>query len=146
LAVSLQSTFELFRKPNTEIEIKIADDLPKIQGDTARLKIAVTELVRNACEATAETGGKVLIEIRAEAVPGQRTEQILIRVSDNGSGIPADQVQRVFQPFHSARRKANAAGLGLALVSSIVSLHKGVVRLESQPGRTLAEIRLPLSE
>lgn len=141
----LRPSFDSFRGPRTSIETEIADDAPRVQGDAARIKAALVELVKNACEATFVSGGEVKITLRGESILGQRGKWAVFSVTDNGPGIPEELKERIFTPFFSTKKKQNAAGLGLNLTASFAHLHKGAVRIESEPGRTVAELRLPAS-
>jgi two-component system nitrogen regulation sensor histidine kinase GlnL len=67
---------------------------------------------------------------------------LLVAITDNGHGIPPDLIREIFEPFVTT--KANGTGLGLSLVSKIMSDHHGVVECESQPGRTTVTLRLPV--
>jgi CheY-like chemotaxis protein len=69
-----------------------------------------------------------------------------VRVRDTGCGIPAELHERVFEPFFTTKQTERGTGMGLAVVDTIVSAHRGTVRLESAPGSgTCFEIELPLS-
>jgi len=139
----LRPGFEEFRGPRTEIEMETPEDLPSVHGDAARIRTAVVELVKNGCEATFASGGTVRIEARAEATPNSRTKWLVVSVTDDGPGIPAEIQERVFTPFFSTKKKQNAAGLGLTVAQNYAQQHQGSVKLESEPGRTVAELRLP---
>jgi signal transduction histidine kinase len=144
----LRPGFERLRGPETAIEIDCPEDLPHIWGDMSRVKTAITELVRNACEATVN-GGRVRIELRVEetaAIPNPATQPIQwlsLTVSDNGPGIPAEMADRVFAPFFSSKKKANNAGLGLTVALGFVQQLGGIIRMQSQPGRTSFQLLLP---
>jgi signal transduction histidine kinase len=139
----LRPGFEQFRGPRTEIELEIPEDLPPVHGDVARVRTAIVELVKNACEATFASGGTVRIEVRSEATPNSRTKWLVVSITDDGPGIPLEIQQRVFTPFYSTKKKQNAAGLGLTVAQNFAQQHEGNVKLESEPGRTVAELRLP---
>ncbi len=137
----LRPSFEQFRGPRTTIDMEFADDVPRIQGDATRIKTTLVELVKNACEATFADGGTVRIALRSESVPGQRSKWTSFSVTDNGPGIPPENMEKVFAPFFTTKK--NAAGLGLTLAAGCAHLHQGSIRLDSTPGLTVAELRLP---
>ncbi len=143
---NMRPVFEGFVGPRTEITFKIEDGLPAIQGDATRVKTAIVELVKNACEATFADGGKVEIAAHSETPKGQRTKWVVINVTDDGPGIAPELADRVFTPFFSTKKKQNAAGLGLTVATCFVQLHNGNLKLESKKGKTVAEIRLPVVE
>jgi signal transduction histidine kinase len=143
---SIRPGFAPFRGPKTHLDLQLGDDCPRIQGDASRIKMAIVELVKNAFEATYLIGGTVSIFVGAEANAGQRQKWAVIRVEDDGPGIPENLQEKVFLPFFSTKKRQNSAGLGLTIVASIVQLHRGALTLNSKPGRTIAEIRLPAAE
>jgi signal transduction histidine kinase len=72
-------------------------------------------------------------------------EEVLVEFTDNGPGIPAEIRGRIFEPFFTTKPVGEGTGLGLDIVQRIVRGHHGTIRVESQPGRTAFQIRLPLS-
>ena len=103
----------------------------EVSGDDALLRQAILNLARNAAEAAADNpaGGRVTIrgEIdKSGPLQGQR-----ISITDNGSGIPAEALAKIFMPFYTT--KANGTGLGLAVVQKIVVQHGGSIEARNQP-------------
>ncbi|MDQ3623215.1 MAG: ATP-binding protein [Verrucomicrobiota bacterium] len=143
----LRPSFQNMCGPDTQMDLICPAELPCIWADRGRLRTAIMEVVRNACDATLG-GGHVRIEVRPEA-PGPLTpapqlfKWILITVTDDGPGIPKDLQEKVFSPFFSTKKVQDAAGLGLSVTLGFVQQHGGVVRLESQPGKTVVQLRLP---
>ena len=120
------------------VEVVGADELGAIEmsGDAAKLRQVLWNLLRNAGEAAAQGGGHVSVEV----VPGP--EDVVIKVRDDGPGIPPEHAQRVFEPFFTT--KTRGTGLGLATVHSLVSDHRGTIRFDSPAGGgTCFEVRLP---
>ncbi|MBN1179334.1 MAG: GAF domain-containing protein [Anaerolineae bacterium] len=113
------------------LTLTVAPDLPQIQGEATYLRRVMDNLLSNAVKFTSQ-GGAVFVDVSAAA------DHVIVKVSDTGIGIPADQKERVFERFYqvdgSTRRRHGGAGLGLALVKEIVELHSGTVCLESEPG------------
>ena len=64
-------------------------------------------------------------------------------MTDDGPGIPEEIRHRIFQPFFSTKKKPAATGLGLTVTAGIVSQHRGLLRYESRPGKTVFELLLP---
>jgi signal transduction histidine kinase len=71
----------------------------------------------------------------------EKAGTIYIRVEDNGSGIPADQAEAIFEPYYT--RKEGGTGLGLAITQRIVTEHGGRIDVESRAGRTVFTVVLP---
>lgn len=112
--------------------------LPRITAHGSELNQVWTNLIDNAIDAL---GGKGEITIRT----AREHDQALITITDNGSGIPPDLLSRIWEPFFTTKGVGQGTGLGLDMVyRTIVELHDGDIRVESQPGNTCFEIRLPL--
>jgi two-component system nitrogen regulation sensor histidine kinase GlnL len=124
--------------------------LPEISGDRDQLIEVFLNLVRNASEAVAETGGEIALStayrsgVHMTAGATRSSLPLEVAVRDNGAGVPPELVARIFDPFVTT--KPRGSGLGLALVSRIVADHGGIVDCESRPGRTIFRVLLPMAE
>jgi signal transduction histidine kinase len=115
--------------------------LPVVPADVEQLKEVVVNLMVNACEAMTG-GGSIVIEEKAETHPRMGPSAV-IRVSDNGPGIPAHLRDKIFQPFFST--KEEGTGLGLSIAQRIITEHGGCLEMESTEGRgTSFSIILPV--
>ncbi|RMD47066.1 MAG: PAS domain-containing protein [Alphaproteobacteria bacterium] len=123
--------------------------LPPVLGDADQLTQVFLNLMKNAAEAS-PAGGTITLrsfyEMRltlADAEGARRAVPIHVEVIDDGPGIPPEIREELFEPFVSGRE--NGTGLGLALVSKIVTGHGGMIEVESEPGRTLFRVSLPMA-
>jgi PAS domain S-box-containing protein len=107
------------------VSVERAPSLPAVRGHRGRLQQVLINLLLNAAQAL-PGGGEIRIAIDREG------EALRVRVSDNGIGIPAAQLPRIFEPFFSGR--SGGTGLGLAVVREIVSEHGGEIAVESVEG------------
>jgi signal transduction histidine kinase len=106
------------------------------RGDEMRLREVILNLVLNALDVS-ERGTEVRVTARSLG-----PSEIEISVEDDGPGVPPDQRERIFQPFFTT--KSHGTGLGLAIVHSIVTQHRGAMRLESSAkGGAAFRVRLP---
>ncbi|MCP4820896.1 MAG: PAS domain-containing sensor histidine kinase, partial [Shimia sp.] len=121
--------------------------LPPAEGDADQLVQVVLNLLKNASEAS-ENHGKIRIKTYYEhsfrlrrADGGGQPLPLQIEIIDDGPGLPQDIQGDIFDPFVSGRE--NGTGLGLALVSKIISDHGGMITVDSVPGRTVFKLSLP---
>jgi two-component system sensor histidine kinase HydH len=113
-------------------------NLPAVSVDRDRISQVFINLLLNALESM-EAGGEIRISLRRCGPP----PAVEASVSDTGAGIPDGDLEQVFEPFFS--RKKKGTGLGLAIVHQIIESHRGDIRVESRPGKgTVFRIRLPL--
>jgi signal transduction histidine kinase len=121
------------------VERDYAPDLPTIHAYGGQLNQVWTNLLDNAIEAVGETG---TVWMLARADDGG----VLVEVADDGPGIPAELVGRVFDPFVTTKAPGQGTGLGLNISHQIVSdVHGGRLTVRSAPGRTVFSVWLPTS-
>ena len=128
---------------NAKVEVIRDGRLPEIEADPEQLKEVLVNLMVNACEAMVNGG---TIRIREEKSSSDTLGPVVvIRVSDDGPGIPESDQTRVFQPFFST--KEEGTGLGLSIATRIVEEHRGWLDLESTEGKGATfVITLPAGE
>ena len=127
-----------------EFTLHLAAGLPKIAADPVRMRQVLHNMIKNAQEAmTLGISGAMFINTHLTHVSGNSFIEILLR--DNGPGIPADQAERIFDPY--VTNKSKGTGLGLAIVKKIVEEHGGSIHLDpAHQGGAGFVIRLPLVE
>lgn len=111
--------------------------LPTVPVFVDELNQVWTNLISNAQQALAGKG-TITIETLAD------DRWAIVRVIDDGPGVPADAVPRIFEPFFTTKPKGEGTGLGLGIARQIVAKHGGEMTCESVPGRTVFEVRLPI--
>jgi two-component system, OmpR family, sensor histidine kinase CpxA len=120
----------------------------EVRGDASLLHSAIENVVRNAIRYTRE-GTTVEIHLEKTVGAGAQEQEAVVRVTDCGSGVPADALEKLFQPFYrldDARgRQTGGVGLGLAITERAVRFHGGRVSATNRAeGGLMVEIRLPL--
>jgi two-component system NtrC family sensor kinase len=122
-----------------EVIQQFDSDLPIIQADPAQLQQAFINLLNNSADAMAGSGA---ITISTKAVNSHSVE---ICVSDTGSGIPPEFLDKLFTPFFTTKPAGKGTGLGLSIVYGIVKMHRGQIHVQSKTGQgTTFTITLPI--
>lgn len=140
-----------FLPTDIDLEASFEDAGCSVEIDRLELEQVLMELILNAFDAT-HSFGTVTVTIsrfRPALVDGSQSgaEQVLIAVSDTGSGMPADVARRALEPFFTTKEVGQGAGLGLSAVHGIVRRAGGFVSVSSVPGHgTTVRVHLPLAK
>lgn len=127
-------------KSSVPVELSTASALPDLRGDRMMLREALLNIVSNAAEASAMTGGKV--EVTARVVAEASTPIIEIEVADDGPGIPRADLGRIFAPGFTT--KETGSGVGLAIAERVITAHHGRILVDSEEGKgTRVTVVLP---
>jgi signal transduction histidine kinase len=131
------------REKEITVEKDFAPDLPALQSECTGLNQIWTNLLDNSIDAVGPHG-KISVRTWAEKskTNDQRLE-ICIRIADNGSGIPLESQEHIFDTFYTTKPVGVGTGLGLGIVHRIVDQYGGIIRFSSVPGSTEFVVRLP---
>ncbi|MGH7459081.1 MAG: PAS domain-containing hybrid sensor histidine kinase/response regulator [Longimicrobiaceae bacterium] len=125
---------------NIEVKAELMDKLPMIEGDRAEMEQVLLNLVVNAEQAMTDARRPRRLTVSTQVEGGE----VALSVKDSGTGIPADHLDRIFDPFWTTKPPGEGTGLGLSLVHGIVVEHGGRIRVDSRPGRgTTFTVRFP---
>ena len=129
--------------PDHSWDMELPEEPLQVMGDQARLHQVVVNLLANARVHTpAGSAVQVVLE--------KQDNNVLLRVIDNGPGIPQEQMPELFERFSrgdaSRTRATGSTGLGLAIVNAVVQAHHGSVTVTSEPGKTMFTVSLPAAQ
>jgi two-component system sensor histidine kinase KdpD len=134
----LRAAVETVQRPPGGFDVQIEPELPLIQADAGQLERALANVLDNA----GRYAGGEPVTVRAR----NSGPQLLLRIGDRGPGIAREELERIFEPFHSAGEHSGT-GLGLAIARGFVEANGGRMRAESLPGQgTTIVVTLPVPE
>ena len=136
----LRAAADASPEPAAGFDIRLDDDLPALSCDATQLERAIGNVLEN-CTRFA---GERPVSVRARA----SGRWVTLRVTDNGPGIPKNELERIFEPFHRSRADSGGgSGLGLAIARGFVEANGGRLRAESAPGEGSTFVfRLPVPQ
>ncbi len=136
---AIDSTLSVLRSRLNDIEVRCEyGELPAVECLAGPISQVLMNLITNAADAVNEQG---LISIRTETLGDDR---VAFEIRDDGCGIPADQLDRVFDPFFTTTEVGKGTGLGLSISYGIVTRHGGRIEVSSTPGEgTTFRVELP---
>ena len=145
---SVTNTSSLVEDKKLALQVSFPDKLPSIYGDMDKLVQVVTNLLSNAVKFTPEQGR---IDIKGSVISEDNKEYVQVSVTDTGSGIPKDQLGKIFEKFHQVdsaeTEKKAGTGLGLSVSLGIVQMHSGTIDVKSKVGKgSTFIIKLPIGE
>jgi signal transduction histidine kinase len=136
----IESTLTMLKfrlKHGVQVKREFAPDVPRIFAHGSELNQVWTNLIDNAIDAM---GGKGELTIRTS----RELDYVLVEIIDNGPGIPETAKLHIFEPFFTTKGVGEGTGMGLDTVYRIVRAHRGEISVDSEPGRTSFQVRLPL--
>ncbi len=129
---NIESTLKIAAHLIREKGIKVEKDfgtLPEIPAYPAQLNQVFLNLLTNAVQAITHDKGKIKISTRKEG------EQVVVKVSDNGTGIQPEHLNKIFEPFFTTKEVGKGTGLGLSIVYKIIEKHGGKISVDSTVGK-----------
>jgi signal transduction histidine kinase len=127
------------RAKSATVAMDFEDDLPRAYAVGAELNQVWMNLIDNALDAIAP-GGHVSAKVTHEL------NSVVVRIIDDGPGVPQEIQARIFDPFFTTKGVGQGTGLGLDVVRRLLQRHEGGVAVESVPGRTEFQVRLPVEK
>ncbi len=127
------------REKSVAVTLDLEAELPKVRGFAGELSQVWGNLIDNALDAV-ENGGRV------EVLAIRESQSVVVRIRDDGPGIPSEVRDRIFDPFFTTKPMGQGTGLGLDIVRRLVRHNDGAIDFESRPGRTEFRVRLPIEE
>jgi signal transduction histidine kinase len=141
LARGLADTLTILRskaKPKSvRLSAQVDPNLPTVDGFGGELNQVWSNLIGNAIDAVGD-GGSVDVSAHRE------DDSVVVRVVDDGHGIPPEVRERIFEPFFTTKQTGEGTGLGLSIVRSLIGQHEGEIEVDSRPGRTEFRVTLPV--
>jgi len=125
------------REKSAALALDVPAGLPQACGFGGELNQVWANLIDNALDAVGQNG-RVVVSARAEG------KRVVVRVTDNGPGIPDDVKSRIFDPFFTTKGVGKGTGLGLDIVRRLVDRNEGRIEVDSEPGRTEFRVSLPM--
>jgi signal transduction histidine kinase/ActR/RegA family two-component response regulator len=139
-----------------EIIHKIQDDCGSVMGDATQIHQVIMNLCTNAYQAMQDTGGKLEVILSEVDIGYQETidkigmqpgKHLQLLVKDEGCGMDAAVMDRIFEPYYTTKEQGKGTGLGLSVIHGIVKNHRGDITVKSTPGKgTIFQVYLPLIE
>ena len=126
------------RSKSVRVGIETAEDLPTVNGFGSELNQVWEKLIDNAIDAV-QVGGNVSV------IATRRGDFVVVRVMDDGPGIPEEHRARIFDPFYTTKPVGLGTGLGLDIARRFTHLNEGDLDFSSQPGHTVFRVRLPVA-
>jgi signal transduction histidine kinase len=124
------------RQKSVTVTVQVADGLPPVEGFGGELNQVWANLIDNAIDAAPAAG---TVEVTATG----QDDSVVVRVVDDGPGVPRELLRRIFDPFFTTKPMGQGTGLGLDIARRLVSQHGGQIEVESRPGHTEFRVILP---
>jgi signal transduction histidine kinase len=127
------------RSRSAAVTVNLPPDLPRARGFAGELNQIWSNLIDNALDAVADSG-------RVDVTATCERHHVVVRVVDNGPGIPDHIRQQIFDPFFTTKPVGKGTGLGLDIVRRLISHNDAAIDVDSAPGRTEFRVVLPIAD
>jgi signal transduction histidine kinase len=127
------------RAKSVATTLTVAPDLPQVDGYGGELNQVWANLIDNALDAVPASAGRVVLSAARD------DRYVVVRIADNGPGIPEEVQRRVFEPFFTTKPVGVGTGLGLDIARRIVNRHDGHIEFDTGPGGTEFRVMLPVT-
>ena len=143
IEASLTMLQNQIRKHTDRFQCSLAENIPSVTGSFQQLEQVIVNLIMNALQSLPGRDSGAFISTSYS----KSIDQIIIKVKDEGEGMPAEVQQAIFDPFFTTRLDSGGTGLGLSICFSIVKEHGGIIECDSEPGRgSTFYVRLPVKK
>lgn len=130
LATSLSLLANEIKNKTDHLKVKTTANLPSFSGDRQNIEQVIINLIHNSCQALTHKRQEIQI-----ASFQDNTNHIVLKIKDQGEGIPSQDLKHVFDPFFTTKRRQGGTGLGLSISSKIIEKHNGNITIESEVGK-----------
>jgi signal transduction histidine kinase len=127
------------RAKSVAVAVNMEPGLPRVRGFAGELNQIWANLIDNALDAAPDSG-------RVEVSANRERQRVVVRVVDNGAGIPPEIREHLFEPFVTSKPVGKGTGLGLDIVRRLGMHNDAEIEFDSAPGRTEFRVSLPLAE
>jgi PAS domain S-box-containing protein len=139
IIVYVISFYKNIQTQDIQYDLRLSDTASMIDGDSMGLEIMLKNLISNAVKAM-RGAGKIVITLQES-----KEDNVLLKIEDNGSGIPQSIIEKIFDPFYTTNREKGGNGLGLLLCKKIINDHGGTIAITSKVNEgTEVQITLPV--
>lgn len=142
-AVELMSSLNLIKRETDHFTLQLEEDLPDIRGSAQQIEEVIINLISNACQSLADREKSISLITSYDG----KGKAVLLKVCDQGCGIPEEQLGEIKRPFYTTKLKAGGTGLGLYVSDLIVQDHRGSLDFTSEVGKgTEVTVTFPAEE
>lgn len=127
------------RDKNITVKKNFCNNMPEVEVFSGDLNQVWTNIIDNAIYAVPKDG-EIIIDSSCDS------KNVIVSITDNGTGIPKEIITRIFDPFFTTKKVGEGTGIGLDLVKTVISRHNGDVKVNSVPGKTVFTICIPVNQ